>query len=57
LFDINSPYLFVFDDDRVRGTREQMKLQVILVRHRLRAWASLGIFSEFLYCFMISNQL
>jgi len=24
LFDISSPYLLVFGDDRVRGTREQM---------------------------------
>jgi len=28
----SSPYLFVFGDDRVRGTREQMILQVELVR-------------------------
>jgi len=57
LFDISSPYLLVFGDDRVHGTREQVMLQVVLVRHRLGAWASLGIFSEFLYCFMISNKL
>ena len=46
-FDISSPYLFVFGDDRVRGTREQMILQVVLVRHRLRVWASLGIYQSF----------
>jgi len=28
----SSPYLLVFSDDRVRGTREQMMLQVKLVR-------------------------
>ena len=28
----SSPYLLVFGDDRVRGTREQMMLQVELVR-------------------------
>ena len=31
---VSSPYLLVFGDDRVRGTREQMMLQVDLVRHR-----------------------
>jgi len=30
---LNSPYLLVFGDDRVRGTHEQMMLmQVVLVR-------------------------
>jgi len=29
---LSSPYLLVFGDDRVRGTREQMMLQVDLVR-------------------------
>ena len=28
----SSPYLLVFGDDRVHGTREQMMLQVELVR-------------------------
>ena len=37
---LSSPYLFVFGDDRVRGTREQMILQVVLVKRRARAWAS-----------------
>jgi len=30
---ISSPYLLVFGDDRVRGTREQMMLQVDLMSH------------------------
>jgi len=30
---IRSPYLLVFGDDCVRGTREQSMLQVDLVRH------------------------
>ena len=34
---VSSPYLLVFGDDRVRGTREQMMLQVDLVRPRTRA--------------------
>jgi len=38
---VSSPYLFVFGDDRVCGTREQMMLQVDLVRHRVGAGASL----------------
>jgi len=32
---ISSPYLLVFGDDRVRGTREQMMLQVDLVMRRV----------------------
>jgi len=33
LYLLSSPYLLVIDDDRVRGTREQMMLmQVVLVR-------------------------
>jgi len=31
-YDFSSPYLLVFGDDRVRGTREQIILQVKLVR-------------------------
>jgi len=33
-YSISSPYLLVFGDDRVRGTREKSMLQVDLVRHR-----------------------
>ena len=36
----SSPYLLVVGDDRVCGIREQMMLQVDLVRHR--AGAGLG---------------
>jgi len=35
-----TPYLRVFGDDRVRGTWEQMMLQVVLVELKARAWAS-----------------
>jgi len=42
LYLLSSPYLLVFGNDRVRGTREQiMLLQVVLVRlsHRVgKAW-------------------
>ena len=38
-YSVSSPYLLVFGDDRVRDTREQMTLQVDLVR--LRAGAGL----------------
>jgi len=35
---LSSPYLLVFGDDRVRGTREQMMLlQVVLVRLSAKA--------------------
>jgi len=56
---ISSPYLLVFGDNRVRGTREQMILQVVLVRHRLRAWASIGrrFYQNFYEVFMLSNKL
>jgi len=40
LYSFSSPYLRVFSDDRVRGTREQMMLQVVLVEHRAKVWAS-----------------
>ena len=46
---INSPYLLVFGDDRVRGTWEQMMLQVDLMTHRARAWAISGIFYKVYY--------
>jgi len=39
----SSPYLLVFGDDHVRGTCEQMILQVELVMLRLGAWARLGV--------------
>jgi len=46
---LSSPYLLVFGDDRVRGTREQMMLlQVVLVRLSHGVGKSLGV----LYIFM-----
>jgi len=40
---LSSPYLLVFGDDRVRGTREQrMLMQVVLVMLRHRAGDSIG---------------
>ena len=39
---VSSPYLLVFCDDRVRCTREQMILQVDLVRPRDGARLVLG---------------
>jgi len=44
LFDISSLYLLVFGDDCVRGTREQMMLQVDLVRHRAETGLAWEIF-------------
>ena len=48
---VSSPYLLVFDDDRVCGTREQMILQVDLGRPRDGAGLVLGedFLSEFYY--------
>jgi len=39
---VSSPYLLVFDDNRVRGTRKQMMLQVDLVRLRAGVGLDLG---------------
>jgi len=39
-FSFSSPYLRVFGDDRVRDTREQMMLQVVLVELKAEALAS-----------------
>jgi len=51
VFIISSPYLLVFGDDRVPGTREQMMLQVDLVRHR--AGAGLDWDKEFSQGFIV----
>jgi len=41
---LSSPYLLVFGDDRVRGTRKQMMLlQVVLVRLNHGAGKRLGV--------------
>jgi len=48
-------YLLVFGDDRVRGTREQMMLQVELVRLSRRVGKKPGSF--ILLCFEISCKL
>jgi len=45
---ISSPYLLVFGDDRVRGTRKQrMLMQVEPVRLSHGAWGKLGSFIHF----------
>jgi len=44
---VSSLYLFVFGDDHVRGTHEQMILQVDLVRSRDGAGLVLG--EDFLF--------
>jgi len=52
LYSFNSPYLCVFGDDRVCGTREQMMLQVVLVERRTGAWASLETLWQHFIIFM-----
>ena len=42
VYSVSSPYLLVFDNDRVRGIREHMILHVDLVRVRDRAGIVLG---------------
>jgi len=50
---ISSPYLLVFGDDRVRGTREQrMLMQVEPVRLSHGAWEMFGSFIHF--CIILS---
>jgi len=45
LISLSSPYLFVFGDDRVRGTREQrMLIQVVLVTLRHGVRDSMGFY-------------
>ena len=41
---VSSPYLLVFGDDRVRGTREQVMMQVELVRLSYGEGLIMGIF-------------
>jgi len=41
---VNSPYLLVFGDDRVRDTREQVMMQVELVRLSCREGMIMGSF-------------
>jgi len=49
---LSSPYLLVFGDDRVRGTREQMMLmQVVMVMLSHGAGKSFGVY--IFSCFMI----
>jgi len=45
----SSPYLLVFGEDRVRGTREQVMMQVELVMLNCREGMIMGSFS---LCFL-----
>jgi len=59
IFIVSSPYLLVFNDNRVRNTREQMMLQVDLVRRRSGAGLVLGeeFLLEFYYAFGIKCKI
>jgi len=46
---VNSPYLLVCGDDRIRSIREHMLLQVGLVRRRAGAGLILGDFYQSFY--------
>ena len=52
----SSPYLLVFGDDRVRGTREQMILQVELVRLSCGMVESLGILFYFDLKYLVNSN-
>jgi len=56
---LSSPYLLMFGDDRLRGTREQLMLmQMVMVRLSHRAGKSLGVLCIFMfYDFGISCKL
>jgi len=47
---ISSPYLLVFGDDRVRSTREQVMMQVELVRLSCGEWM---IMEFYYYVFLV----
>ena len=51
----SSPYLLVFGDDRVRGTREQMILQVELVRLSRRVGESLRVLCYFVLQYIVNS--
>jgi len=55
-YSVSSPYLLVFGDDRVRGTREQSMLQVDLVRHRAGAGlVGRGLSHSFIFYEFLKN--
>jgi len=54
LYLLSSPYLLVIDDDRVRGTREQMMMQVVLVELSCGEGIARESFILFFYGFEIS---
>jgi len=54
VYSVSSPYLLVFGDDHIRGIRQQMVLQVDLVRHRAGAGLVLGKFSQSFYIVFIN---
>jgi len=49
---VSSPYLLVFGDDRVRGTREQVMMQVELVRLSCGEGMIMGFL---LLCLLVSD--
>jgi len=51
----SSPYLLVLGDDRVRGTCEQMILQVELVRLSRGVGASLGVLYYFNLKYLVNS--
>ena len=51
----SSPYLLVFGDDRVRGTREQMTFQVELVRLSRGVGESLGVLYYFDLKYLVNS--
>jgi len=49
---VSSPYLLVFGDDRVRGTREQVMMHVELVMFSCGEGMIMGTFM-FMFCYSI----
>jgi len=50
-YDFSFPYLLVFGDDRVRGTREQMILQVERVRLSYREGIAWEFYLYIYFCY------
>jgi len=58
LISLSSPYLLVYSDDRVRGTREQrMLMQVVLVMLKQGARDSMGFYYYVFIDFSFGNDM
>jgi len=52
---VSSPYLLMFGDDRIRGIREQVMMQVELVRLNCEEGMLMGIFFMLMFLSLYLN--